>query len=77
MYTPTDLTSFNDASWGDAPAYHSPWRQFVYPGRRVLVMQGVTWPRTPEECPGADEFGTQWLFEDTILVCRGCGLDST
>lgn len=71
------LIGKDDVSWGDEAAYHTPDREFVYPGRKVLQLTGLSWPHVPEECPGHAEYGTQWLLEDTVLVCRGCGLDST
>jgi hypothetical protein len=77
-YFPTDdLREHPDASWGDDAAYHTPQRDYVYPGRKVLVLRGRDWAHTPEECPGDEEFSTEWVLDDTILVCRGCGLDST
>jgi hypothetical protein len=76
LYDGPLLTSA-DASWGDAPAYHTPAREFVYPVRRVLELTGLAWLHTPEDCPGREEYGTKWFFDGTVLVCLGCGLDST
>lgn len=71
------LLRTTDVFWGDVPQYHTPDREFVYPGRRVLDLPLFSWPHAPEDCPGGEEYGTKWLFDDTILVCTGCGLDST
>lgn len=71
------LLGRDDASWGAEASYHTPDREFVYPGRKVLELPLFSWPHTPEECPGSAEFGTEWFFEGTVLVCKGCGLDST
>jgi hypothetical protein len=76
VYIPLSLDA-EDATWGDAPSYHTPDREFVYPGRCVLVFPDHEWPHIPEDCPGSLEYGTQWYLEDTVLVCLGCGLDST
>lgn len=71
------LIGRDDATWGDEPRFHTPDREYVYPGRKVLVLTGHEWPHTPEECPGQSDFGTEWFFDGTVLVCKGCGLDST
>jgi hypothetical protein len=72
-----DLSQFQ-AEWGEQADYHTPYREFVWPGRRVLVIPGFpSWPYTPEDCPGTQEYGTRWLLDDSVLVCMGCGLDST
>ena len=69
-------------TWGDEPEHHG--GEFVFPGRRVAVIPGRIWPSAPEECPhGAFELSnpavphTEWLAGGTLLVCTGCGLDST
>ena len=64
-------------SWGDEAQYHTPDREFVYPGRRVLLIVNWTWPCTPEECPGDEQYVTNWMLSGRVLVCSGCGLDST
>jgi hypothetical protein len=62
----------------------------VWPGRRVVDIDGRTWPAPrPEECTHT-EFRGQWLTAtgqvddphldiDTaiVLVCPNCGLDCT
>lgn len=55
---------------------HGPDRTYVAPGRRVVEVPGRTWPaRRPEECADDAVIG-EWLYE-RVLVCPGCGLDST
>lgn len=71
------LVDREDATWGDEVRYHTPYHDFVYPGRRTLLLKDRTWPHTPEECPGHPEFENKWFIEDTVLVCMGCGLDGT
>jgi hypothetical protein len=71
------LVSTADVSWGDVPAYHTPHREYVVQWRRVLELPGFSWPYTPEDCLGSPEYGTKWLFEDTVQVCTGCGLNTT
>lgn len=73
LYEPPDLTG-TAITWGEEPQHHAGDR--VYPGRRVAVIPGRVWPNTPEQCI-ADTFDTEWLAGDTLLVCLGCGLDST
>lgn len=67
-------------TWGHQPEWHggSPGAHFehVAPGRAVLDIPGRSWPWLPEECEDATGQG-QWLLDGQILVCRGCGLDST
>lgn len=71
------LIGRDDATWGEEARFHTPDRRYVYPGRKVLELTGLEWPHAPEECPGTDEYGTEWLLENTVLVCKGCGLDAT
>lgn len=71
------LVSLDDVTWGDTPPYHSSDLEYVAPGRRVLELPLFSWPHLPEDCPSSREYGTQWLFGDTLLVCTGCGLDCT
>lgn len=92
LYQPPDLTgtalSLRDhavAHHGDAPA--DP--EFVWPGRRVIDVPGHTWPAArPEQCSDLSDRGV-WLDSTgntsdpgagpgpVVLVCPGCGLDST
>ena len=74
-YAPPDLTG-TAITWADEePAYHGA-GESVAPGRRVAIVPGRIWPSTPEDCPaGLGE--TEWLAGGTLLVCTGCGLDST
>jgi hypothetical protein len=65
-----------DVSYGDAPRWHGPDQEYVYPGRRVVELTLWDWPSTPENCEAAFN-DTTWLLEGTVLVCNGCGLDST
>jgi hypothetical protein len=76
-YQTDALEGRTDATWGDEPRWHTPDREFVFPGRRVLLIDGREWPYTPEECPGDEEFANEWVFDDTLLVCKGCGIDGT
>jgi hypothetical protein len=77
-YQPPDLAG-TDLSWEDREiaTHGAPGdRVFVYPGRRVVRVPGRVWPSEPEECTaGLTE--TEWLAGGTLLVCLGCGLDST
>ena len=67
-------------------------REWVYPGRTVIEVPGVTWQATtPEECP--DDTGRGIWFaadgrpvpdvlapgapEGLVLLCPQCGLDCT
>lgn len=85
-YEPPDLTG-TAITWGDEePAFHGvgDLREVVYPGRRVAIVPGRIWPCTPETCdmpeyhPGVpDRLRTEWLAGGRLLVCLGCGLDST
>lgn len=55
---------------------HGPDQQYVCPGRRVVEIPGHTWPAArPEDCTDTSLTG-QWLT-NRVLVCPGCGLDST
>lgn len=72
-YEPPDLAG-TAITWGDEPAHHG--GEFVFPGRRVAVIPGRIWPNAPEECT-AGQFDTEWLAGNRLLVCTGCGLDST
>lgn len=49
------------------------------PHRRVVVhLDGRQWPFTPDTCEVADEPNhTEWVLNNTTLVCTGCGLDGT
>jgi hypothetical protein len=76
-YLNPKLIGPEDGVWGREARFHTPDREYVFPGRKILELTGHEWPHSPEECPGQAEYGTQWLMEDTILVCKGCGLDST
>jgi hypothetical protein len=80
-YEPPDITA-TAITWGDEAEHHG--GEFVYPGRRVALIPGRVWPNSPEDCPnGAFEMSdpstphTEWLAGGTLLVCLGCGLDST
>jgi hypothetical protein len=66
-----------EAQWGEEVDFHTPARLYVFPGRRILDLPCLIWPHTPEDCPGGEDYGGTWLFEDTVLVCSGCGLDCT
>ena len=48
--------------------------EFVAPGRRIVNLPGRTWAHAPGDCP---ETGTEWVCNDQLLVCTGCGLDCT
>lgn len=78
-YAPPDLTG-TAITWADEePAFHGADemdRTVVYPGRRVAIIPGRIWPSTPEECT-AGQGETEWLAGERLLVCLGCGLDST
>jgi len=77
-YDPPELP--DGVTWRDAAVgYHTPGGGFVYDGRRVVEIPGRTWPAArPEECsvePWIEQ--GEWLFDGTLLVCPGCGLDCT
>lgn len=74
-YEPPELPV--GARWGRAPAHHN--REYVYPGRAVLVLPGQLWPEVPERCSNRNPFANDWYGpgEGTVLVCRRCGLDVT
>lgn len=79
-YTPTvNLPSpdFPGFLWGEEAAYHTPAREYVFPGRRVLQPPVGTWAYEPADCPGQAEVPTKWYLNDQVLVCWGCGLDSS
>lgn len=56
------------------PTHHN--FDFVFPGRRVAVLPGRTWPNIPEECT-AGPYDTEWILGGRVLLCLGCGLDAT
>jgi hypothetical protein len=72
-YEPPDLTG-TQITWGDGARSHAGY--YVYPGRRVALIPGRTWPNAPEECV-AEVAETEWLAGGRLLVCLGCGLDAT
>lgn len=77
--TPTELPELPaGARWGHAPSHHgtNPADSYVYPGRRVLLLDGHTWPHQPETCTDTSHTGT-WKLDGLVLVCTGCGLDCT
>lgn len=60
------------------PEFHGPNQDYIYPGRRVVIIPGRLWPDVPEECEVADDPGeVEWLAGGRLLVCLGCGLDCT
>ena len=52
--------------------FHQEW---VGGDRRVVNPDERTFPHTVESCCG--DHGTEWLFDGKVLICKGCGLDST
>jgi hypothetical protein len=65
--------------WGHQPRLHGVDevdREQVYPGRAVLIGPGLDWPHVPEACEDTSGTG-MWMLDDQVMVCRGCGLDST
>jgi hypothetical protein len=76
VYEPPDLTGTPLRYRDSEVTSHGPDREYVYPGRRVVEIPGHTWPAArPEDCTDTSHTG-HWLT-DRVLVCRGCGLDST
>jgi hypothetical protein len=60
-----------------AVEHHGSEETFVWPGRQVVDVPGRTWPAArPEECTDETNAG-EWLGDGAVLVCPGCGLDST
>ncbi|MFG2847468.1 hypothetical protein ACGF12_30510 [Kitasatospora sp. NPDC048296] len=57
---------------------HGPYREFVHPGRYVVLIDGQSpWATArPEECLDTTGQGV-WIADDAVLVCLSCGLDCT
>lgn len=58
------------------PAYHGADHGYIAPGRLVARIPGRSWPNTPEECTAVQSPG-EWICEGRVMVCSGCGVDST
>ena len=75
-YQPPDLVGTPLTYRDSDVTCHGPDREYVYPGRRVVDIPGHIWPAArPEDCTDTSQTG-EWL-NDRVLVCPGCGLDST
>lgn len=56
------------------PAHHQ--GEFIAPGRLVAVLPQRSWPSTPEQCTAGNR-DTEWILDDQVLLCTGCGIDAT
>ncbi|WP_158892663.1 hypothetical protein [Amycolatopsis anabasis] len=76
LYEAPDLTGTGYSYDSRFVACHGPYREYVYPGRRVVKIPGREWPAAmPEACTDTSNRG-EWLNDD-ILICPGCGVDCT
>ncbi|MFB7378599.1 hypothetical protein ACFC6U_40940 [Kitasatospora purpeofusca] len=59
-------------------AYHGPHREFVAPGRFVVLIDGESpWATArPEECLNTSN-PSVWIADYEVLVCLSCGLDDS
>lgn len=69
-----DLTEIGGHWDAHEPTHHN--GDFVFPGRRVAVLPGRTWPSIPEHC-AAERGDTEWILDGKVLLCLGCGMDAT